>query len=137
MTGSINRPSKKTDYLANARAAWGDAMPDWVAALAAEGNRTSGAAVGARLDYSPAVISDVIRCKYKGAIAAVEQKVRGALMGETLTCPIVGEMRRDACAREQKKDFVGTSEIRTALYRACRSGCVHSRLTKTEETADA
>jgi hypothetical protein len=138
MTAPVNlNPSSKTDYLANAREGWGDALPDWVEILAAEADRSSGAKVAQRLGYSPAVVSDVIRGKYKGAIGAVEQKVRGAFMGAVVVCPVLDEIGRDRCLDEQKKKFSGTSAIRTRLFNACRHGCVHSRLTKIEETADA
>ena len=133
----VQNPSPKNDYLAVAREAWGDALPDWIDCLAREAIRTSGAAVAQRLGYSPAVVSDILRSKYRGAVGAVEQKVRGALMGATLICPVLDEIGRDRCLDEQKKKFSGTSAIRTRLFHACRNGCAHSRLTKIEEATDA
>lgn len=133
MTAAVNL--NKTDFVAIAKAAWGGAPPDWIAVLAEECVRQSQTTVARRIGYSGAVVSAVLRATYAGAMGAVETAVRGALMGEEIICPIVGEMRRDRCLSEQKKNFVGSSEIRAALYRACRGGCPHSRLTR--EAGDA
>ncbi len=137
---NLNRPANKTDFLANAAKAWGDALPDWVETLAKEAMRpgSSGASVAAKLGYTGAVVSDVINGKYRGALGLVEQKVRGAFMGATVVCPVMGETGRNTCLDEQKKTFKGTSSMRTQLFHACRRGCEHSRLASTmEESADA
>ena len=123
----------KTDFLAIARAAWGVDLPDWIEQLATEATRTSGSAVAVRLGYTAPVISGVIRRSYGGDLTAVEQKFRGAYMGATVECPVLSEIGRDRCLDEQKKNFWGTSALRTRTYRACRSGCPHSRLTKNSE----
>lgn len=136
MTAPVNVTRLKTDYLVIAREGWGDALPDWIETLAKEASRTSGAAVATRLGYSAAVISNVIRGKYPGAIGEVEQKTRGAFMGATVMCPVLDEIGRDRCLEEQKKKFAVTSAIRTRLFRACRGGCENSRLTKVEEAAN-
>jgi hypothetical protein len=67
---------------------------------------------------------------YTGDLARVEAKVRGALMGATVVCPILGEIGRDVCLDEQKKPNTGASSIRSKLYRACRAGCPHSRISR-------
>jgi len=130
----MSAPANKTDFVGNARRNWGDALPDWVVALAEEASRTSGVAAARRLGYSPAVVTGVINATYPGDMGAVEEKVRGALMGVEVECPILGEIGRDRCLDEQKKKFRGTSAIRTRLYAACRGGCPHSRLKSTEAT---
>jgi len=113
-----------------AHAAWDSAPPDWVRVLAEEAARSSMGAVAKRIGYSTGVVSAVIANKYKGDLGAVEARVRGALLSEEVECPVLGAVRKDRCADEQKKNFAGTSAIRTRVYNACRSGCVHSRLTK-------
>lgn len=115
------------DFVAKAQAAWGD-LPDWVEALAEQAAATSGTLAAGKIGYSPAVVSHVLANTYKGDIAAVEAKVRGALMGETVVCPILGAIGRDHCLDQQKKPRVATSSIRSKTWRACRSGCPHSRL---------
>lgn len=133
MTTAVNvnsSPSSKTDFLANAREAFGDALPDWVEVLANEANRTSATAAAKRIGYSPSVVSGICRGKYeKGDWEKVEAKVRGVFMGALIECPVLGEIGRDQCVDEQKKKHIGTSALRTALYHKCRSGdCPHSRL---------
>lgn len=126
----------KVDVLAKARAAWGDALPDWVAELAREANRTTSALAAKRIGYSSAVISHVFAGNYAGDIRRVEKKVRGALMGENVVCPIVGEIGRDRCLDEQKMGNTGASSIRTRLFHACRGGCPHSHLTEDGNGSD-
>lgn len=134
---NLNKPSTRTDYLANARKGWGDALPDWVLVLAEEASRSSGIAVAQRLGYSPAVITQVIYSTYTGNLGGVEQKVRGAYMGAVVMCPVLDEIGRDRCLKEQKKKFAVTSAVRTKLFRACRSGCPHSRLAKSDREGGA
>ncbi len=114
-----------SSYLAKARAAWGDPLPDWVAALAAEMDRTSGASTARRLGYSPAVASSIIAGKYRGNVGRVEEVVRGALMGASVSCPVLGDIGRDRCLDEQKQPFRATSSLRARLYHACRA-CPHA-----------
>lgn len=121
--------ANKTDFVGNARKAWGE-PPDWVLRLAEECERTTASDVARRLDYSVAVVSSVIRANYKGDVGKVEAKVRGAYMGAMVDCPILGEIERDRCIAEQQHKHLGTSALRAKLYRACRGGCEHSRLKK-------
>lgn len=118
----------KVDFLDKAQSAWGDAMPPEVKALAIEANRTTSARAAKRIGYSPAVVSHLFVNRYPGDIGRVFTKIRGALMGETVTCPVVGEIGIDRCLAEQKMGNTGASSIRAALYRACRGGCPHSRI---------
>lgn len=122
----MSRP--KTDFLAKARAAWGDKIPDWVEALAAEANRVTSAKAARRIGYSGAVLSHVFSKNYPGDISRVEAKVRGALMNATVVCPVLGEIGLDRCLNEQKMGNTGASSIRARLYRACRNNCPHSRI---------
>lgn len=124
-----------------ARSAWGEALPDWVDVLAEECDRHSGATIARRIGYSGAVVSHVLGAKYKGDLGKVEAKVRGALMGEIVHCPVLDEITKDRCISEQGRKFSATSSTRAKLFRACRAGCIHSRLgqsfgQKQEEAAD-
>ena len=98
--------------------------------LARECDAATATAVARRLGYSVAVVSSVVRGNYKGDLGAVEARVRGAYMGEIVDCPVLGEIARDRCMKEQSQRFTATSALRTKLFRACRSGCQHSRLTR-------
>lgn len=117
-----------------ARAAWGEAMPDWVAALADAADATSQAQVADRLGYSAAVVSCVLRDRYAGDLASVRQAVEGALMRASVDCPVLGELRADRCLAEQRKPLSASSPQRVRLWRACRS-CQHARAQR-QETSD-
>jgi hypothetical protein len=115
-----------TDFLARARAAWGD-PPDWIVALAVEANRTTLKAAADRIGYSAPVVSEALSATYRGSLARVEERVRGALMGLTVDCPILGDIGRDRCLDEQKEPFRATSAMRARLWHACRGGCRHAK----------
>ncbi|MBD8890921.1 transcriptional regulator [Roseibium litorale] len=108
--------------------AWGAAVPDWVSELAEMAELQGLNACAARLGYSPAVISQTLGNKYRGDMTKVEDKVRGALMGATVRCPVLGEIGRDTCLNWQGKPRAVTNAIRTQVYHACRKNCPHSRL---------
>ena len=116
--------------LDRARAAWGNALPVWVEALARACDQTSQSEVARRLSYSPAVISTVLLNRYNGSLTRVETKVRGAFMDETVDCPVVGELAKDACAGHQAAPYANTNSIRIRLYRACRNGCAHATIAR-------
>jgi hypothetical protein len=115
----------RTDYVSNARTAWGD-VPAEVMALAEQANRTSGAATAKVIGYSGAVVTQVVGRKYPGDLASVFARIRGALMGETVACPILGEIARDHCLSEQVRPFNATNSTRARLWRACQS-CSNNR----------
>jgi len=121
---------RKTPQLAtaNALAAWGDPLPDWIAALAGECDRTTQKAAGSRIGYSAGVVNAVLKRAYKGDYTAVEQSVRGALMAATVNCPVLGELTTDRCLQQQRQPFAAHNPQRIALWRACRTGCAHSRI---------
>lgn len=125
----MSRP--KVDFVAKARTAYPAGVPDFVEALAWEANRTSLAATAKAIGYTGGLVSAVIANKYGAGTERIETMVRGALMHETVVCPILGEIGRDRCLDEQGKSNRATSSIRSKLYRACRNGCPHSRI-KTE-----
>ncbi len=108
--------------------AWHGDAPDWVLALAEKVDQRNGREAGRLIGYSAAVVSQVLGNIYKGDLRTVEGRVRGALLGDEVTCPVAGDIRRDRCLSEQKKTHTGTSAQRTRLFHACRSGCPHSRL---------
>lgn len=141
MTAPVNvnslPSSQKTDFLAKAREAYGDALPDWIEELAKLMSATSGAAAARRLGLSASTLSQIVSANYGAKDwSAIETRVRGELMHETVLCPVLDEIAKSHCLDEQAKAFTGTSATRTALYHACRSGCVHSRL-KVEGGVDA
>lgn len=124
--------AQKPSYIDKARKAWGKDLPDWVEALASECDRSSGKKAADLIGYTNGVVSQVIAAKYPGDMARVKDKVRGALMGATVMCPVFGELGRDQCLDEQKKGNTFTSEARGRCYRTCRGlgvpKCPNSRI---------
>ncbi|WP_082167651.1 transcriptional regulator [Methylobacterium aquaticum] len=118
----------KLSALERAAAAWGEAMPDEVRELAAYVDRNTGAAAAKTIGYSGAVVSNMLNARYTGDHEAVFAKIRGALMGEVVVCPVLGEIGRHRCLSEQKMPFATSNAARARVYRACRTGCPHSRL---------
>ncbi|MBN9078232.1 MAG: transcriptional regulator [Rhizobiales bacterium 65-79] len=119
-----------------AAAAHGGAAPDWIVALAELVDREGLRGAEKRIGYSPAALSNVIRARYTGDVGRVEEKVRGALMGVVVDCPVLGEIGRNQCLDWQRKPFAATSSIRVSVYHACRGGCPHSALRQTPERGD-
>jgi hypothetical protein len=120
-------------FAEKARAAWGADLPDWVAELADEADRTTGAAVSRKIGYSDSLASQVISRSYRGDLGSVEAAVRGAIMGLTVECPALrGAIGRELCLRHQKQPLSTASPSSVKLYHACRAGCPHSRIKRSE-----
>jgi hypothetical protein len=115
--------------LATATAAWAS-VPDWLHVMAEACDRSSQSKVAKRLGYSGSVVSSVLNRKYNGDYSAVEKSIRGALMSETLDCPVLGDIKTNLCLEHQKRarSFQPTSSMRVRLYKQCRGSCLHSRL---------
>lgn len=105
-----------------------DENNDWVDVLRAECEKSSQSAVSRQLDYSPAVINQVLKGTYKGDVSKVEAAVKGCFMNEIVACPVVGEIATNICLSYQKQPFAAINPLRVQLYKACRAGCPHSRL---------
>lgn len=118
----------RVENLEKALVAWGDPLPEWIAALAEACDADNQTVVGKLLGYSGAVVSMVLSNKYGGDMIRFEALVRGALMAETVHCPTLQEISRDRCQYWQKRPFSTASGNAVRMYHACRSGCPHSRL---------
>lgn len=119
----------KLNNIDKARAAWNGEIPDWIVILAEACDRESQSAIARKVGYSPSAISQVLSNTYQnGDIARVEQAVRGALMAETVNCPVMGEMPHNTCIQWQRKPFATTNSHRIRMHQACRSGCKFSHL---------
>lgn len=109
---------------------WGIPLPDWIAELARRCDARGGSQtkIARELGYSTAVINSVLGNKYTGDLEKVEQKVRGQFLGETVDCPVLNTITKSDCINAQAKPFSAFDPERVRIYRACRSGCPHSRL---------
>lgn len=114
-------------FSAKVKETWPTPTPEWIVELAALADREGLAGAEAAIGYSRSAISTVLANKYRGDVDSVEQKVRGALMAETVECPVLGPIGRDRCLDEQKEPFRATSAFRARLFQACRNGCPNAR----------
>ena len=111
-----------------ARSCWGDAITDWIVALAEECGRSSQSKVARRLNRSAALVSNVLRNKYRGDMDAVEDIVRGVFMGGSVECPALGQISTAACRdwRVKGRTFSNENSERVRMFKACR-GCPQAR----------
>lgn len=136
MTAAQDKQFDARSASGRARAAWGD-LPAWVEALARECDGTNQARAARRIGYSAAAVSQTLSATYKGDLNAVQRAVEGALMAATVACPVLGLLGTDLCQQHQRAPFSAANPLRIQLYRACRNGCAHSRLSHTTGTARA
>lgn len=126
---------------------WGNAPPDWIAALSAACEAAPQAEVGRRIEYSAAVVSQVLRNTYKGNLKRVEYRVRGRLMRQTIDCPVLscadytdmsekvrafGHIGHDVCAWHQERHFDKARFTRgvSEAFKATCPTCPHWLKTK-------
>ena len=115
---------KPITNLETTRDAWGSAAPEWVITLACACDSSNQTAVARRLGVSHSVIGPVLRNSYQGRLDRIEQRVRGELMNECVTCPVLGEITKKRCIEEQARagsGYSATNAIRVELRRACRA----------------
>lgn len=77
--------------------------------------------VGEQLNVSTAVISTLLKDKYAGNVATMEQRIRGQYMAETVVCPVLGNLSKRDCLDNQALPMAFTNPVRAALGRACKS----------------
>jgi DNA-binding transcriptional regulator YdaS (Cro superfamily) len=96
-------------------------MSDWIQALRVECERTSQGHAAALIGYSPAVVNQVLKGSYRGDLRRVEDAVRGALLGATVDCPVIGEIPRHRCIDHQRRagTFAATNPLRVTLSLTC------------------
>lgn len=105
-------------------------VPRWLSELRVQVASKTQAKVAAELGYSPAVINQVLASKYKGNLPRFAETVRSVYLGETVFCPVMGELEKHRCRQYQKEPFSATNPVRVRRYRACRAGCINSEITE-------
>lgn len=115
-----------------AQDAWGEPLPDWVAALADACANDSQNRVAAKLGRSASLVSQVLRRKYPGNMATVEDAVRGAFMDATVVCPELGPLATHHCQawRRAAAEFQNTNPTRVRMFRACHHCPRHTKETQ-------
>jgi len=123
-----SQPNPKAN-VTKAKAAWGDDIPDWVLIFAEQCDEVSVRGTADRIGYSPSVGSQILSNSYKGRLDKVEGAVRGAFMGTTVACPVLGELAVDKCLYHQARTFAPTNPTRVRLSRTCPT-CKHFKKSK-------
>ena len=108
------------------------ATEDWLDALREACRETSQARVARRIGYSATVISQVLSGSYKGDLRAVRRAVEGAFLGSEVDCPALGPIPANRCLSEQRRPLTASNPQRVRIWRACRAGCIHSRIREHE-----
>lgn len=77
--------------------------------------------VAEELHVSSAVVSTLLKDKYPGSVEAMEQRIRGQFMAETVRCPVMGTLSKRSCLDNQALPQAFTNPMRAALGRACKT----------------
>ena len=93
---------------------------DWIAALRAECARTSQIDVARRLGVSNTMVNQVLKGTYKGNWTGIETRFKGEFQGQTVACPVLGDISTRKCLDWQAKPFATTNSLRMTMYTACR-----------------
>ena len=118
---------ERTSALSVAEAAHGLDLPDWIRALAEECDHLgSQRAAAEAIGYSAAVVNQVLKGTYRGDLRKVEDTVRGAFLGETVLCPVLGALTKDRCRENQSLPFAATNRVRVRLHQECPD-CPHAK----------
>lgn len=110
------------------RAAWGDNPPREIVALAERCDETSQSRTAAAIGKSAGTVSQLLGNTYGADPGRVFETIRARLLPDTVTCPVLGEIPFGECLEWQGRPFAATNHQRAAIYRACRSGCPHSKI---------
>lgn len=103
-----------------ARAAWGEAAPEWVLVLAEYCDRVGQTKTAKKLGRSGALVSQAISNSYPSPLTDLEQRVRGELMNESVACPVLGLLTKRRCVDAQRKNSTAPKNaMRVELRRMC------------------
>lgn len=84
-------------------------------------DESSQANVARLLGISGSALSQLRGGTYNANPDAILQRVREVYGGETVNCPVLGEIPLGRCAEKRKLPFAATNPQRVALYRACQT----------------
>ena len=104
----------------------------WITALREACAATSQSAVARKLGVSATMVNQTLKGTYTGNLSRLQTLVEGTLMAQTVECPVIGMLAKHKCMEHQERDgrFASANPLKMQLYRACRSGCPHSKLPK-------
>lgn len=97
----------------------------WFSALQAACEVASQSKVAAQCGISATAVNQVLKGSYKGNLDNVIEKISGALLNQSVNCPVLDDITTDLCARYRKEGFMPTNPMRVQLFRACQN-CVNN-----------
>lgn len=105
---------------------------NWLEVLHEACLASSQAAVARRLGVSATLVNQALKGTYSGNLERLQTLVEGTLMNQMRECPAVGDMPKQKCLEHQARprSMAFVNPYFSKLYRACRSGCPHSKLPK-------
>lgn len=108
--------------------AHGAECPPWIMALAVAVDKCGFVRpVAERIGYSHSAVSAVINGSYPGNLAKIQTAVTSCLMGNEVTCPVLGKIKAEKCNGIQRRTTLMASDpTAVKLWRACRKGCPNS-----------
>ncbi|WP_048675781.1 transcriptional regulator [Candidatus Competibacter denitrificans] len=106
----------------------------WLEVLRSACEDSSQTAVARQLGVSVAMVNQVLKGTYKGNVHNLRVRVEATLpmQVQMVDCPVADHMTRQKCREYQNRDpnLTWGNPILLQFYRACRSGCPHSKLPK-------
>lgn len=111
--------------LEKAKAAWGGDAPDWIIILARRCDTQSQTAVASFLNVNGGYVSYALRNQHEAYHGRVEDAVRSRLMGETIECPVLGEIAPDVCRQHRQSRLRALGPVQKRLRDACPD-CIHN-----------
>lgn len=97
----------------------------WFTALKQAVETQSQAKVASQCGISPTAVNQVLKGTYPGNLNNVAEKVSGALLEQSVICPVLDVITTDICASYRAQGFKPNNPMRVQLYRACQK-CQHN-----------
>ncbi len=103
---------------------------NWLDTLRKACEETNPNFVARQLNVPLRMIDRALKGKYKDSSKRLQTWVEGVLQGKTVDCPVIDNLPKHKCLEYQTRDpkFATANPLSIRLYRACRSGCPHSKL---------
>jgi len=112
----------------HARNAWGISCPDWVLTLAKKCDKL-GLQETAKLVAVPDItLSRIIKNQFYGNSSKIQETIEGLFSDLVVECPVLGDIPYSKCIKQQRSEFSSANSVKIQLYKACRTGCPHSKL---------
>jgi hypothetical protein len=78
-------------------------------------------AVAKALGVSASTVSNALSGAYVGDVDSLAKRIRGAFTGETVRCPVMGDLGLKHCLDYQARPLAFTNPLRPRLWRACQT----------------